>query len=171
MQIAQASTPDEIALVRALFEEYAASLEIDLSFQGFEDELAHLPGVYAPPRGRLLLARNGDKVSGCAALRPLDETVCELKRMYIRPAFRGQGVGRGLGEAIVTAARTIGYSKIRLDTLEERPLHDISMNHWDSRIARPTTTRPWNTQFSWSSCCDRLHHDRKCVTYRRPSGQ
>ena len=94
MQIIQASTTDEIAAARALFEEYAASLDIDLCFQGFAEELANLPGVYAPPRGRLLLAEYGDVVSGCAALRPLEEGVCELKRMYVRPDFRGQGVGR-----------------------------------------------------------------------------
>jgi GNAT superfamily N-acetyltransferase len=119
MQIRQAATPDEIAVVRVLFEEYAAALGIDLCFQGFADELANLPGVYAPPRGRLLLAWSGDHPSGCAALRPLDETVCELKRMYVRPAFRGQGAGRALGEAIISAAREIGYCKIRLDTLEK----------------------------------------------------
>ncbi len=119
MQIIQATTHDEIAVARALFEEYAASLEIDLCFQGFAEELANLPGVYAPPRGRLLLARNGDVVSGCAALRPLEAMTCELKRMYVRPTFRGQGVGRALAEAIVAAARTIGYARIRLDTLEE----------------------------------------------------
>jgi GNAT superfamily N-acetyltransferase len=119
MQIIQASTPDEIAVARALFEEYAASLDIDLCFQGFTEELANLPGVYAPPRGQLLLARNGDVVTGCAALRPLEETVGELKRMYVRPAFRDKGVGRALAKAIIAAAREIGYSKIRLDTLEE----------------------------------------------------
>jgi GNAT superfamily N-acetyltransferase len=119
MQICQASTPDEIALVRVLFEEYAASLDIDLSFQGFAEELANLPAVYAPPRGRLLLAKSGETASGCAALRPLEETICELKRMYVRPVFRGQGTGRGLAEAIVAAAKKMGYSKMRLDTLTE----------------------------------------------------
>jgi GNAT superfamily N-acetyltransferase len=119
MQICQASSPDQIGLVRTLFEEYAASLEIDLCFQRFADELARLPGIYAPPRGRLLLARSHDATVGCAALRPLEETICELKRMYVRPSFRSQGIGRALAEAIVAAAREIGYSKMRLDTLTE----------------------------------------------------
>jgi len=117
MNIRQAITQEEIAVARALFEEYAAWLGVDLSFQGFATELAGLPGLYAPPRGRLLLAWADDNAAGCVALRPLDDSVCEMKRLFVRPAFRGRGVGRMLAEIVVNQARAIGYASMRLDTL------------------------------------------------------
>jgi putative acetyltransferase len=117
MKICPAITPEQIALSRTLFEEYANWLRIDLSFQGFAAELAGLPGVYAPPRGRLLLALAGSEAAGCVALRPLGEGICELKRLFVRSAFRGQGIGKLLAERIVAEARTIGYRTMRLDTL------------------------------------------------------
>ena len=117
MKICQALTPEQIALSRTLFEEYADSLSIDLSFQGFAAELAGLPGVYAPPRGRLLLALAGRDASGCVALRPLGDGVCEMKRLFVRSGFRGQGIGKLLAERIVQEARAIGYRTMRLDTL------------------------------------------------------
>ncbi len=117
MTICQAITPGQIAIARALFEEYAAWLGIDLSFQGFAAELGRLPGVYAPPRGRLLLALAGNEPSGCVALRPLEDDVCEMKRLFVRPGFRGQGCGRLLTERIVQEARAIGYRLMKLDTL------------------------------------------------------
>jgi putative acetyltransferase len=119
MRICQAVTPEQIALSRRLFEEYAGSLGVDLCFQGFATELAALPGVYAPPRGRLLLALASREAAGCAALRPLTDGVCEMKRLFVGPAFRGQHLGRLLAEQIVVEARAIGYHTMRLDTLPQ----------------------------------------------------
>jgi putative acetyltransferase len=117
VKIRQASSAEEIDVARALFEEYAAALEIDLGYQGFADELADLPGCYAPPRGRLLVAWAGDEAAGCVALRPLDGSTCEMKRLYVRPAFRGDGVGKQLAEVIIAESRQIGYAVMRLDTV------------------------------------------------------
>jgi len=108
---------EDIGIVRRLFEEYAASLDIDLSFQGFQDELAGLPGEYAPPAGRLLLARQENEIAGCVALRRLEPVVCEMKRLYVRPSFRGLGAGGVLVERIIREARQAGYHRMRLDTL------------------------------------------------------
>src|SRR5688572_13299142 len=111
LQIFQATTPAQIEQARSLFEEYAAQLKVDLCFQGFAQELASLPGLYAPPAGRLLLATLGDSLIGCGALRPLAPDVCEMKRLYVRSSARGLKVGRRLAVAIIEAAREIGYSK------------------------------------------------------------
>jgi len=112
-----ARIPDELVFVRALLREYEVELAVDLCFQGFDQEVANLPGDYAPPRGALLVAEVGGAIAGCVALRPHDGGACEMKRLYARPAFRGRKVGRALAEAIITEARRIGYARMRLDTL------------------------------------------------------
>ncbi len=117
VKLVQVTSPPDIAHVRELFTEYAASLGFDLGFQDFERELTDLPGAYAPPDGRLLLAVAGAQVAGCVALRKLADAVCEMKRLYVRPAHRGTGIGRALAEAIIDEARKIGYARMRLDTL------------------------------------------------------
>lgn len=113
----------ELDLLRGLFREYADRLGLDLGFQSFDAELAQLPGDYAPPRGQLLLARVDGAVAGCCALRPLDSAdypnASEMKRLYVRSAFRGLGLGRQLAEAILDAARQAGYACVLLDTLDE----------------------------------------------------
>jgi ribosomal protein S18 acetylase RimI-like enzyme len=103
----------DVEEVRTLVREYAASLPFALDFQDFDRELNELPGDYAPPKGALLLARG----AGCVALRPIDGTTCEMKRLYVRPSARGTGLGRRLAEAAITEARTLGYKRIRLDTV------------------------------------------------------
>jgi ribosomal protein S18 acetylase RimI-like enzyme len=112
-----ASFPDDLPEVRALFREYADSLGVDLSFQDFDRELASLPGDYVPPGGAMLLAEQAGAVAGCVALRPLDAGTCEMKRLFVRPSFRGARLGRALAEGILAEARRIGYSRMRLDTL------------------------------------------------------
>lgn len=117
--IAHALTGDDVAAVRGLFVEYQAGLGVDLCFQGFDEELAGLPGDYAPPGGCLLVGRAGpdDEAVACVALRRLDRETCEMKRLYVQPSHRGSGLGRALAEAVISEARRIGYGRMRLDTL------------------------------------------------------
>jgi GNAT superfamily N-acetyltransferase len=120
--IKQAETPADIARVRELFQEYAKALGFSLCFQGFDKEVAELPGDYAAPAGRLLLATCDSRLAGCVALHPLanpgsDQCLCEMKRLYLRPEFRGKRLGRILAERIIEEARSVGYSHMRLDTI------------------------------------------------------
>lgn len=114
--IRRAIWPDDLPIVRELFLEYAASLGFSLCFQGFDRELAGLPGAYAPPRGGLLLAGEKNDVGGVVALRPLDGDACEMKRLYVRPAWRGRGLGERLAKAILGEGAALGYRVMRLDT-------------------------------------------------------
>lgn len=116
-KIQQAKTPEEIGHVRALFVEYQASLDVDLGFQGFPQELSGLPGSYAPPSGRLLLANVEASPCAVVALQALDAETCEMKRLYVRPRARGAGLGRLLVERVLQEAQQIGYRRICLDTL------------------------------------------------------
>jgi GNAT superfamily N-acetyltransferase len=109
--------PEEMTLVRELFEEYAASLPFGLEFQNFHREVQQLPGDYAPPGGTILLARTGAGLVGCIAVRPIDEATCEMKRLYVRPAGRGTGTGRALASAAIEKARALGYATMKLDTV------------------------------------------------------
>ena len=114
-----ASTTEQIEITRSLFLEYQHWLNFSLCFQGFDQELASLPGKYAPPNGRIYLAEVDNVVAGCVALRPMaDERVCEMKRLFVREEFRGQKIGRILTEKILTDAKKIGYHTMRLDTLQ-----------------------------------------------------
>ena len=113
-----AESLEDIAQARELFLEYAQSLGFSLCFQNFDKELANLPGDYAPPEGRLLLAECEGQLAACVALHKLDGDICEMKRLYLRPQFRGQGLGRLVADRIISEARQIGYRRIRLDTVE-----------------------------------------------------
>ncbi len=128
MQIVQAQSESEIEQVRELFGEYVAWLGINLCFQNYDKEVADLPGEYAPPQGRLLLALADDgAAAGCAALRDLGNGVAEMKRLFVQPAFRGQRLGWQLAEMVLDEARAVGYEQIRLDTLPGKMDQAIAM--------------------------------------------
>ena len=117
MRLSRATTPDDIQNARHLFEEYAASLGFSLCFQNFDQELASLPGKYSAPSGCLLLAYSNEQLAGCIALRQLDTDTCEMKRLFVRPDFRGARLGKVLVDAIIAEARAIGYKRMCLDTV------------------------------------------------------
>ena len=118
IELIQATLPEHIEQARSLFLEYGGSLGFSLCFQSFDEELKSLPGAYGPPGGRLLLAQYAGHAAGCVALRRLEPGICEMKRLYVRPADRGVGLGRMLVERIIAEARAIGYERMRLDTIE-----------------------------------------------------
>jgi ribosomal protein S18 acetylase RimI-like enzyme len=118
LQIVHADDAEHVEVIRALFREYAESLGFSLCFQNFDEELAQLPGKYSRPRGRLLLARVGDEHAGCVGVQPFLSDICEMKRLYVRPAFRGAGIGRALAEAAICETTEAHYAAIRLDTIE-----------------------------------------------------
>jgi|SRR5579871_2066366 len=118
LSLLQAQSPIQIAQARELFLEYAKSLGFSLCFQNFDKELAGLPGDYAPPDGRLFLAEYNAQLAGCVALHKLAGEICEMKRLYLRPQFRGLRLGRALADRIIAEARQIGYKRMRLDTVE-----------------------------------------------------
>jgi putative acetyltransferase len=120
LAIGRVSDQADMPAVRAMFRDYADSMGLDLEFQGFTEELASLPGKYAPPSGCIILAKVDGEPSGCVALRPLGDGVCEMKRLFVRPEFRGLKLGRKLAERIIEEARDLGYDRMRLDTIASR---------------------------------------------------
>jgi putative acetyltransferase len=129
MRIVQANSPNDVDHARTLFLEYQAGLGISLCFQNFDQELKNLPGDYAPPDGRLLLASNDDQIAGCIAMRKLGDGVCEMKRLFVRPTYRGTGLGRVLVNSLIDEARKLGYTHMRLDTLPGRMDSAIALYH------------------------------------------
>ena len=142
LRIAQAESAAELAAARELFLEYAEALGVDLAFQGFDAEAAGLPGRYATPEGRLLLARVDERVAGCVALRRLGADLGEMKRLYVRPGFRGGAIGRGLAEAIIAEARLTGYRGVRLDTLPSMSAARSLYRSLGFREIEPYTANP-----------------------------
>lgn len=127
LSIIQAERPEQIDIARLLFREYESWLGLDLCFQGFEAELAELPGKYETPDGRLFLAYSDGELAGCIAMRKLDDGICEMKRLFVRDGFRGRQIGVTLIERLIADAREIGYSKMRLDTFPPKMGKAVSL--------------------------------------------
>ena len=127
-EIYTARLPDEITVIKDLFQEYAESLNFDLDFQDFSQELETLPGTYSAPKGSILVAKENGETLGCVAVRPLGSEICEMKRLYVKPAHRGKKVGRELAVAIIEEAKRLGYKAMRLDTVEA--MKEASALYW-----------------------------------------
>jgi ribosomal protein S18 acetylase RimI-like enzyme len=127
LTLKQVESAEEIEQTRQLFQEYVTWLGVNLCFQNYDKEVAGLPGEYVPPTGRLYLANEHDETAGCIALRKLGDDICEMKRLYVRPQFRRQGLGRTLVDRIIEDARQIGYRRMRLDTLPGKMDQAIAM--------------------------------------------
>jgi len=119
VRLQAAASASDLESVRTLFREYADSLGVNLDYQGFEEEVRDLPGNYSPPSGTLVLAFNDDELVGCVGVRPIDDEIAEMKRLYVRPSGRGLGLGRTLAEAAIRFATVTGYARMRLDTLPQ----------------------------------------------------
>lgn len=137
-----AITEQDIPAVRTLLREYAAGVGVSLDFQQFDDELAGLPGAYTPPAGALLIARTPDDDAGCIAVRPLTDETCELKRLYVRPRWRGHALGRRLTNAALDFARAAGYRRMRLDTLPAMETAQTLYEELGFREIAPYTVNP-----------------------------
>jgi putative acetyltransferase len=148
-----------LGAARELFEEYAATLGVSLCFQGFDEELANLPGGYAPPGGRLLLACRGEEVAGCVALREIEPRICEMKRLYVRPAYRTGGVGRLLTERVIHEAVTAGYRRMRLDSLPTMQSALRLYRRLGFQEIAPYTTNPVEGAVFLELHLDRSAHD------------
>ncbi len=140
--IERAASPGDVEAVRRLFVEYQESLGVDLCFQDFDRELAELPGDYISPTGCLLVARAGDDIVACVALRRLDAGTCEMKRLYVCPTQRGLGLGRAMAEAVIAEARRIGYDRMRLDTLPSMTEAAALYERLGFRDIEPYTANP-----------------------------
>ena len=159
LTIRDAHEGEALEAARQLFQEYAASLGFSLCFQGFDRELAGLPGGYAPPGGRLLLACRGKEIAGCVALRPLEPGTCEMKRLYVRQAYRTGGVGRLLAERVIHEAGTAGYRLMRLDTLPTMEAALQLYRRLGFREIAPYTTNPVEGAVFLELQLDRSPHD------------
>jgi ribosomal protein S18 acetylase RimI-like enzyme len=142
LALASPVTPEELEQVRQLFREYQQSIGTDLCFQNFESELASLPGAYAPPRGRLYLGIDSGKAACCAGLRPCDDVAAEMKRLYVRPGYRGLGYGHTLAKALIADAKSLGYRKLVLDTLPSMKAAQAMYEALGFRDVEPYTFNP-----------------------------
>jgi ribosomal protein S18 acetylase RimI-like enzyme len=144
MRIIRAQTEDHYRSTRKLFQQYADTLGVDLEFQGFSRELAMFPGEYAPPKGCIFLAESEAEIVGCVALRPLGKMICEMKRLYVVPGYRNRKIGRALAEAVIDQARTSGYERMRLDTLESMATAQALYHSLGFRSIKPYRYNPLN---------------------------
>jgi carbonic anhydrase len=140
-RITPATQPPHVEQVKALVLEYVEGLGLDLGFQDFEGELRAFPGEYAPPMGCLLLATSGEEPVGCIGLRPREPGLCEMKRLYVRPRYRGQGLGEQLARAVIAEARALGYAAMRLDTL---PSMQAAVGMYRALGFQPIAPYYWN---------------------------